>query len=136
MAYRIEAGAGIEREARLAAGAADRLQRAMDVRAGLEMGGDDIGAGSREGLDIGIDRRDHQMHVHDALDVRPDCGAHRRTEGEVRHEMAVHYIDMHPVAALGLDGAAFGAEIGEIGGEDRGGDLDTAIEGHGNAPWG
>jgi hypothetical protein len=33
------------------------------------------------------------------------------------------------VAALRLDGAAFGAEIGEIGREDGGGDLDLAVEG-------
>ena len=36
--------------------------------------------------------------------------------------------------ALRLDGFAFGAEIGEIGGEDGGGDLDRTVECHGGSP--
>ncbi len=46
------------------------------MRAGLGMDGDDIGARLDEGFDIGVDRRDHQMHVHHALDVLADA---RRT---------------------------------------------------------
>ncbi len=37
--------------------------------------------------------------------------------------MAVHHVDVDPVGAGGLDGAHFLAELGEIGGQDRGGDL-------------
>ena len=53
----------IERHAGLLAERADRLQRAMQMRPGLGMDGDDVGAGLGEGGDIGVDRRDHQMHV-------------------------------------------------------------------------
>jgi hypothetical protein len=37
--------------------------------------------------------------------------------------MAIHHIDMDPVRALIFDRAAFGTEIGEIGGKYRRGDL-------------
>ena len=70
----------------------------------------------------------HQMNVHGGCDVRPDGGAGLRPERYVRHEMAIHDIDVDPVAALGLDGAAFGTEIREIGTEYRCGDFDLAIE--------
>ena len=97
--------------------------------AGLGMDGDDVRARLDEGFDIGIDRGDHQMDVHHALDVLADGRASGRAESDVGDVMAVHDVDMDPIAALGLDGAAFGAEIGEIGGKDRRGDLDAAVEG-------
>ena len=44
--------------------------------------------------------------------------------------MAVHHVDMDPVGALRLDAPGISApEGGEIGGEDRRGDLDGAVEG-------
>ena len=55
--------AGIERDAGLLAERADRLQRAVHMRAGFDMHGDDVGAGLGEGFEIGIAGRDHQMHV-------------------------------------------------------------------------
>ena len=63
-------GAGIHGDAGLLAERADRLQRAVDVRAGLDMNGDVVGAGLGEGFEIGIARRDHQMHVERFLGVR------------------------------------------------------------------
>ena len=51
-----------------------------------------------------------------------------RAEGQVRHEMPVHHIDMDPIGALGFDRADLGAEIGEIGRENRGGNLDRTVE--------
>jgi hypothetical protein len=40
----------------------------------------------------------------------------RRAEGQVRHEMPVHHIDMDPVRTLILGGTNLGPEIGEVGG--------------------
>ena len=131
---RLDRRAGIEREAGLAARRADRLQRAVRVRPGLEMRGQHIRAGLGIGVDIGIDRGDHQVHVHHGLDVRADRLAERRAEGEVRHEMPVHHVDMDPVRALRLDRLDLLPEVGEIGREDRRGDLDGTVKGHGAAP--
>jgi hypothetical protein len=54
--------------------------------------------------------------------VRAERLHHRRADGEVGHEMAVHHVDVDPVGAGLVDRAHFLAEPGEIGGQDRGGD--------------
>ncbi len=132
---RFDRGAGIEREPRLGPGGADGLQGAVGMGTGLQMGGDHIRPGIGEGLDIGIDRRNHQMHVHHGGDVLADGFAQGRAKGQVGHEMPVHDIDMHPIGPLGLDRLNFTSEIGEIGGQDRRRDLDGAVEGHGGVLW-
>ncbi|MPL73717.1 hypothetical protein SDC9_19523 [bioreactor metagenome] len=128
----IKPAARVDRETRLAARAADRLQRAVNMRPGLEMGRDHIGAGLGEGVDIGIDRGDHQVHVHHRLDMRPDRLHQRRAEGQVRHEMPIHHVDMDPIGTLRFDRADLLPEVGEIGRENRRRDLDGAVKaGHG-----
>jgi hypothetical protein len=126
----------IDRQPGLGTGPPDRLQGAVNMRPRLEMRADIIGPRPRKGLDIGIDRRDHQMHVHHPLDVGAQCRAHRRAECDVGHEMPVHHIDMHPIGALRLDRFALGAEIGEIRRQDRGCDFQSAVECHWPSPLG
>ena len=104
------------------------------MRPGLDMSGDDVGARLAESLDKSVHRRDHQMEIHHAFDMRADRRTGCGTKGDVWHEMAVHHIDMNPVGPLRLDGAAPGPEVGKIGGKDRRGDLDGAVEGHSQAP--
>ena len=58
---------GIDRYAGFLAERADRLQRAVQVRAGLHMHGNDVGTGPGESLDMRIGRRDHQVHVEEFL---------------------------------------------------------------------
>ena len=101
----------------------------MEVRPRLGMDGDDVGAGLGEGLEEGIDRRDHQMDVERLGGVRPQRLHHRRADGEVGDEMAVHHVDMDPVGAGLVDRADLLAEPGEIGGEDRGRDADRLLHG-------
>ena len=96
------------------------------MRAGLGMHRDDVGAGGGEGLDIWIAGRNHQMHVERLLGMRTERLDHVGADGDVRHKMAVHHIDMDPVAAGGVDGAHFLAEPGKIGREDGRGDDDVA----------
>ena len=57
------------------------------------------------------------------MDVRPDLADDGVAEGDVGHEVPVHYVDVEPVGAGGDGGAAGGAEGGEVGGEDGGGDF-------------
>jgi hypothetical protein len=52
--------------------AQDMLQRAMDMRPAFGMHGEAVGPGIGESLDIGIDRRDHQMDVEGLLGVGPE----------------------------------------------------------------
>ncbi len=120
--------AGIERYPCHLAGGLDRLNGPVDMRPRLDMGGDHIGPRLGIGLDIGIDGRDHQVHVHEGRNMRAKGFDRGGAEGQVRHEMPVHHIDMDPIGALGFDRADLGAEIGEIGRENRGGNLDRTVE--------
>ena len=116
--------AGIEHHAGLLAQRADRLQRPMQMRAGLGMDGDLVAAGLGEGFEIGIAWRDHQMGVEDLPGVR----AHRLDDvgavGNVGNEMSVHHVEMDPVGASCVDSANLFAEPGEIRRQNRRGDDD------------
>ena len=59
----LDRGPGIHGDAGFLAERADRLQRAMNVRTGLDVDGDEVGAGFGEGFQIRIARRDHQVDV-------------------------------------------------------------------------
>ncbi len=68
-------------------------------------------------VDIGINWGNHQVNIHDALDMWPDGGTGGRPKCDVRNEMSVHHINMYPICALCLDGGTFCAKICEIGGK-------------------
>ena len=91
----------------------------MDVGPRFHMHRDDVGTGLGEGFEIGIARRDHQMHVKQLVAVRTQRLHDIRADGDVGHEMAIHHVDMDPVGPGLVDRAHLGAEIGEVGGEDR-----------------
>jgi hypothetical protein len=110
---------GVERDARLFAERADRLQRAVHVRAGLNVNCNDVGAGLGEGFEVKIARRDHQMHVERFLGDRADCLHHGRADGDIGHEMPVHDVNVDPIGAGGFDCADFIAQFGEIGRQNR-----------------
>ena len=56
----------------------DRLQRAVEMRPRLGMDGQAIGAGGGEIGEIGVGRRDHQMHVEGLCRDMPDRLHHLR----------------------------------------------------------
>ena len=95
------------------------------------MDGDAVGAGFREGFQKGIDRRNHQMHVERFFGMGTKRLHHRRTDGDVGHEMTIHHIDMDEIGAGRLDGFDLGTQPGEIRRQDRRRDLDAT--GHGIA---
>ena len=70
------------------------------------------------------------MDIHDAFNVGPNSGTGRWTKCDVGHEMTVHNIDVNPIGPLGFDRFAFSTKIGEVGGEDRWGYFEGAIECH------
>ena len=106
------------------------LQRAVNMRARLNMRGQNICPCIRIGINIGVNRRDHQMHIHDRFYMRPKGLHRRRAKGEVRHKMPIHDIDMHPIRPLRLNGADLCTKIGKIRRENRRGDFYRAIKGH------
>ena len=77
-----------------------------------------IGAGAREGVEIALRLDDHQMHVDRLLGGAPHRLDHHRADRQVRHEAAVHHIDMDPVGPGPVDRPHLLAEPPEIGRQD------------------
>jgi hypothetical protein len=96
----------------------NHLQRAVEVRARFGVGRDDIGAGSREGFEIGIDWRDHQVDVEGLLRVRAQLLDDGGTDGDVRNEMTVHHVDMDHVRAGRIDSPDFLTQRRKIGSQN------------------
>ena len=69
-----------------------------------------IGAGLGKGVEIGIDRRDHQMDIERLFGVRPERLHHHGADGDVGDKMAVHHIDMDDIGAGCLDRLDFRAQ--------------------------
>ena len=56
------------------------------------------GAGCRKIRDDAIDRAHHEVHVDRCLDpVTAQRLAHQRTDGEIRHVMVVHHVEVNQV---------------------------------------
>jgi hypothetical protein len=80
----------------------------------------DVRARLGEGIEKRVDRRDHQVDVERLGRMRPQRLHHRRADRDVGHEMAVHHVDMDPVGAPPRRSRDLLAQLGEIGGKDRG----------------
>jgi hypothetical protein len=52
-------------------------------------------------------------------------GAHnRRADRDIRHEVAIHDVDVNQIGTAALDGRNVATESRKVGGQNRGGDLD------------
>jgi hypothetical protein len=78
-----------------------------------------LAPGLGKGVYERIHRRDHQVHVERLFRMRTKLLDHGRAEGQVRHEMAVHDIDVDHVGASMVDGPDFLTETGKVCGENR-----------------
>jgi hypothetical protein len=63
---------------------------------------------------------DHQVHFDEQLGHGPKTFDDDRAHAEVRHEMAIHDIDVQPFHAGGFGFRDLLAQPAEIGGEDGG----------------
>ncbi len=90
----------------------------------LLMHGEDIGAGLGEIGDIAVGIFNHQVHVEGQVRHLARRFDDQRTDGDVRHEMAVHDIHMHIIGAGRLDGTDFFPEAGKIRRQNGGSDFD------------
>src|SRR5262249_13311339 len=70
---------------------------------------------------------DDQVDVERQLRRLADRGDDERADRDVRHEPAVHHVDVELVGAAGLDARDVGGERGEVGREDRRRDLDHGL---------
>ena len=92
------------------------------LRVRLHMAGDEVTACIAELLHIPHGTVDHQVDVQRQIRHRADALYHRDADGDIGDEQAVH--DVH-VDIVGVgDALDVTAQMGEVGGEDGGGDLD------------
>ena len=99
----------------------------MDMRPGLGVNRQNVGAGFGKGIEIGVGRRNHQMDVDDQRRVRAQRLDHHRPDGNVGNEMPVHDIDMDVIGAGSGDRTDFRPQIGEIRRQDRRGDANGTL---------
>ena len=78
-----------------------------------------IGTGLSKVGDIALRLDDHQVHIQRLLRVASHRFDNHRPERDIRHEMAVHDVDMNPVCACRVDGANLVGEVPEIRRQDR-----------------
>ena len=122
----------IEHQAGLQALFADQANGAIHMFAGFRMKADDAGAGLGKIGDDPIYRLDHQMHINGCSDpVFTQRLADQGADGQVRHVVVVHHVEMHPVSAGREHFRSVLAQPGEIGRQDGGGNDWTL---HGNTP--
>ena len=80
----------------------------------FNVNGDLIGAGPGKWLQQNLRLGTHQMHVEEFFTERTEGFHHRRAEGNVRHEMPVHDVEVQPVRAGTIHTRDFVRETGEI----------------------
>ena len=117
----VERRGRVEHEPSLAAVLLDERDGAVWVGGGFGMERDHGRTGLGEVRHDTIDRLDHEMHVDRRLDpVLAQRGADQRTDGEVRHVMVVHHVEMDPISAGGEHRVDLGSQASEVGGQDGG----------------
>jgi hypothetical protein len=70
--------------------------------------------GSREFRDVAFGALDHEMHVEEEVRRLAQLADDGRSEGDVRHEGAVHDVPVHPFESGVFEGRQFGAQGPEI----------------------
>ena len=118
---------GVEHHPRAGAEAPDVGERAMEV--GARFGVDHHGGAPGIDVDGGhlVGSNHHEMGFERDRDMGSDRPHDVGTDGEVRHEHAVHHIPVDPVASRSLEGDTLLPETGEVGGQDRWADLDRRV---------
>jgi len=111
--------AGLERQPGPRAGRAHRGEGGARARAGLEVHRDLVGAGVAERPQHRLGVLDHQVHVQECRRHAPRRGHDERSERQVRDEVVVHDVAVHPVPG-GIDDFERLGQAGQIRGQDRG----------------
>ena len=79
-----------------------RGEQAVEVGRRLPVHRDPRGAGGQVVVEQPVGIGDHQVDVERQPRVPRERRDHRRAEGQVGHEVAVHHVDVHEVGAAGF----------------------------------
>jgi hypothetical protein len=96
----------------------DLLNGAVEMTAGFDVHRNMSGARSDECVDVALWFDDHEMTVERQIDGAAQRVDYRYPDADIRHEHAIHHIDVQPVGAGCGDFAHLLAETRKIGGKD------------------
>ena len=116
-------GSGIDHDPRLGPFAADHPQGPVQMLTGFLVNGNLVGPGGDEDGRVLVRILDHQVHVQDRAGGLAERFDHRRSDGEIGHEMAVHHVHMEHAAAGRLERGNLLAQARKIGRKDGWQDL-------------
>ena len=95
----------------------------MQVGQDLDVHGDHGGTRRGKRFDVPVRVGDHQVNIQRDLRDPLQRSDHRWADRDVRHEVAVHDVDMDQISAAPLHGGDRRSEGGEIGRQDGRRDL-------------
>ena len=108
----------------------------MQVRQHFDVHRHHVGAGVDERLDVAVGlRRSSGARRAARVATRLQRAHDRRPDRDVRHEVAVHDVDVNQVGAAALDRGDVAAEVREVRGQRIDGARRTAIIGSPRARW-
>ena len=90
----------------------------------LDMKREQIRARIQEGIRVAPGVVDHQVDVQRTAGHLLDRSHHRRSEGQVGHEVPVHHVQVQPIGPGLLDPAHLFSETGKVCGQQRWGNTD------------
>src|SRR5438094_592594 len=110
----------VKNRARFFAEIADTREHSVQVNGGRRLGLHEqvVRSSLREGLHVTLGLYDHEVHVERLRGTAAHCFDDGHPEGDVRHESAVHDVDVDPVGARAVHGAHFLAEPAEVRGKN------------------
>ncbi len=100
------------------------LQEPVRVRRRFVVERDDVGAGLTKIVDVLLGLDDHQVAIERQRGQLAQIGDDLRAPGEVRHETAVHRVQVQRICAGSFDHFDLVRDVGEIGREQRGREFD------------
>lgn len=107
-------GRRVEGDAAFHAGFVDLLQDPVEMGAGFLMDRDVLDAGSSQTVDVGFRMFYHEMGIEGQLGAAAQGLDDRDAKGQVRHEMAVHQVEMDTICPLPFDVLNVFSQAGEV----------------------
>ena len=100
----------------------DGTEQAVEVLDGFNVHREMVATCVNVVLEAGFGVFNHQVGIENGVGTErfSQASNHRRTEGEVGHEIAVHDVEMKPIKARINRFIAVGGQVGEVRGEDAG----------------
>ena len=123
----LEGGLWFDRDADLAVVFADLIDHGLRVLCGLQVEGDEVGAGGGKFADIADGIHDHEVDVKDHVGGAADRLDDGHAEGDGGHEESVHDVDVQVGGAALFHGGDLLAQAFEIRRQNRGGQFEFGI---------